>query len=159
MKTIFVLAALLLVMAPTAAAARSGPLRVGAELRIHPTAVDVAETAWFTLENTGDVGLAHSASYKLERWTAGGWRLINRRQGWPALLLGLAPGETSRPEPIGIVRLNPAFERCPRSEPCCVRVVLRPGLYRVTKSFDSAVGMLTARGTFRVVDRPTGTAE
>jgi hypothetical protein len=74
-------------------------------------------------------------------------------------LLGLAPGRTSRPEPIGIWQTNPAYEHCPRSQPCCVRIILRPGLYRISKGFDSTAGSVTAHGTFRVIDKPTGATE
>ena len=139
--------------------ADAGVSTAAVELRVYPGAVDPAEIPHFLLVNTGEVGLTYGTSYKLERRTTDGWRWINRRQGWRAPLLALMPGETTRPEAIGIVRPNAEFQRCPRSEPCCIRVVLRPGRYRVTKSFDSAVGTLTARGTFRVVDRPTGIAE
>jgi hypothetical protein len=155
MRWILVPAAAFLLALPADARASSAAV----ELRVYPGAVEPAEIPHFLLVNTGDVGVAYGTPYKLERWTNGSWRWINRRQGWRAPLLGLAPGKTSRPEPIVISRPNPEFERCPQSQPCCIRVLLRPGLYRVTKSFDSAVGTLTAGARFRVVDRPTGIVE
>jgi hypothetical protein len=155
-KVILVLAALVLATAPAAAAARSA---AGAELRVYPTAVDVADTPRFVLANTGAVSLSYGTPYKLERRTSDGWRWINRRQAWTLPLLSLAPGETSRPGPIAVYRVNPKA-RCPHSsEPCCLRVPLRPGLYRVTKGFSSGARQLIARATFRVFDKPTGTAE
>jgi hypothetical protein len=150
-------AALFVVLALPAEAA--GTPRAAVELHVSSSAVDPAEIPRFTLVNTGDLGLAYGTPYRLERWKTEGWRWINRRQGWRAPLLGLSPGKTSRPEPIAIVRPNPAFERCPRSEPCCVRVVLRPGLYRVTKGFSSPLENITARDSFRIIEKPTGTAE
>jgi hypothetical protein len=155
-KAILVLAVLVLAIAPAARAARSV---AGVELRVYPAAGDVAETPRFVVVNTGDVTLGYGTPYKLERRRNDSWRWINRRQAWTLPLLSLEPGEVSRPEPIGIWRPNPNFERCPRSGPCCLRVVLRPGLYRVTKGFTFGARHVTARATFRVLDKPTGTAE
>jgi hypothetical protein len=155
-KPILLLAALVLATASTASAARSV---AGVELRVYPAAVDFAETPHLVLVNTGDVVLEYGTPYKLERRTSHGWRWINRRQAWTMPLLFLEPGETSRPEPIAIYRVNPKA-RCPDSlEPCCLRVPLRPALYRVTKGFTFGARHLTARATFRVLDKPTGTAE
>ena len=156
MKPILLLAALVLATASTASAARSV---AGVELRVYPAAVDFTETPRLVLVNTGNVTLGYGTPYKLERRMSDRWRWINRRQAWTMPLLFLEPGETSRPEPIAIYRVNPKA-RCPdSSEPCCLRVPLRAGLYRVTKGFSSGSRHLIARATFRVLDKPTGTAE
>lgn len=156
MRSILVAVPLFLLALP--AAVDAAP-RAAVELSVYPAAVDPVETPRAILTNTGDVLLAYGTPFKLERRTSHGWRWINRRQAWSMPRLFLEPGWSSRPERIGVWRKNPDFEQCPRSEPCCVRVVLRPGLYRVTKFLSSAAGNLTARGTFRVLEKPTGAAE
>lgn len=156
MRSILVVALVFVFVLPAAA---NGARRAAVELRVYPAAADPVETPRMVLVNTGDVSLTYGTAYKLERNARGGWRWINRRQAWRLPLLGLGPGQSSRPERIGVWRANPQFERCPRSEPCCIRVVLQPGLYRITRYFSSAAGNLRARGTFRVLEKPTGTAE
>ncbi len=133
------------------------PARV--DLLVFPTGVDVGQAPRAVLINTGEVLIETNYVFRLERKTDDGWRWINRRQAWILPLLFLEPGETSRPVRIGIWRTNPDFERCPRSGPCCIRIVLRPGLYRVTKGARVGARQLIARSTFRVLDKRTGTAE
>lgn len=127
---------------------------------MYPAAVDTVQAPRAILVNMGDVSVVFGYGYKLERQTPAGWRWINRSQAVPLVLLFLKPGESSGPERIGIYRTNPNASRCPRSsEPCCLRVVLRPGLYRVTKGVSFGQRHLTVRTTFRVFDKRTGTAE
>lgn len=164
MKPIPVVLVLLLLALPAGREAAASSLATGkrtarVDLRVFPTAVDIAQAPRAVLVNTGEVTIEANYIFKLERKTDDGWRWINRRQGWILPLLFLEPGETSRPQRIGIWRTNPDFERCPRSEPCCIRIVLRPGLYRVTKGARVGARQLISGATFRVLDKPTGTAE
>ena len=159
-----VLAATLLVLAvPPSAAARPleddlapvGKRSPGAELRVYPTVVKPGEAPRATLVNTGDAALVSGYGYTLERRTSEGWRWINRHQGVILVLLFLEPGESTRPEPVGIYRPAPRRPGCRGPGCVCIRVPLRPGLYRVTKGFGPArkpdAASLRARATFRVL--------
>ena len=127
----------------------------GAELRVYPTVVKPSEAPRATLVNTGGVALVSGYGYALARRTGKGWQWIKRHQGVILVLLFLEPGESTRPEPIGIYRPAPRRPRCARSGCVCIRVPLRPGLYRVTKGFGLAdkfdAAWLRARATFRVL--------
>jgi hypothetical protein len=122
-----------------------------AELRVYPTVVKPSEAPRATLVNTGGVALVSGYGYKLERRSGDRWRWINRHQGVILVLLFLEPGESARPEPIGIYRPAPRRSTCPRSGCVCIPMPLRPGLYRVTKGFRVARKLLSARATFRVL--------
>jgi hypothetical protein len=138
------------------AVADIGKRKARVELRVIPTVVGITQVPRAVLVNSGALTVEYSHIFKLERKTIAGWRWINRRQAWILPLLFLRPGESSRPQPIGVWRVNPQASRCPRSpEPCCLRVVLRPGLYRVTKAAEIVTGgagapQFVVRATFRV---------
>jgi hypothetical protein len=159
-----VLAATLLVLALPASAgprpfeddsASAGKRSPEAELHVYPTVVKPGEAPRAILVNTGDRALVSGYGYTLERRTSEGWRWINRHHGVILVLLFLEPGESTRPEPIGIYRPAPRRQRCDGSGCVCLRVPLRPGLYRVTKGFGLArkpdVDWRLARATFRVL--------
>ena len=132
------------------------------ELRIFPGAVGVDEVPQAALVNTGEVTLEFGHPFQLERKTSTGWRWINRRQAWTLPLLFLEPGESARAQQIGVWRMSSAASRCaPGRRPCCVRVLLRPGFYRVKKgakvvSADDRGRTLLVRATFRVNGKPAG---
>jgi hypothetical protein len=158
-KAILVLAALLSSPVQPAGPEAAASPRVPVELHVFPAAVDSVQAPRVVLVNTGDRSVSYGYGYKLERKTREGWRWINRRQASPLVILVLKPGKSAEPERIGIYRPNPKA-RCPHtSEPCCLRVPLRRGLYRVTKDVSLDARQLTVRATFRVLDRQTGTAE
>jgi hypothetical protein len=159
-----VLAATLLVLAvPPSAGARpladdsapAGKGSPGATLHVYPTVVKPGEAPRATLVNTGDMALVSGYGYTLERRTSAGWRWINRHQGVILVLLFLEPGESTRLEPVGIYRPAPRRQRCNGSGCVCIRMPLRPGLYRVTKGFGLArkpdADWRLARATFRVL--------
>jgi hypothetical protein len=141
-------------------AADLGQRAAPVELRISPAVVEIKHMPRATLVNTGNATVQSSHIFKLERKTIAGWRWINRRQAWRLPVLFLEPGQGTHPQPIGIWRANPEVSRCPRAQrPCCIRVLLRPGLYRVTKAAELVTGRnrgrdLIVRATFRVVERP-----
>jgi hypothetical protein len=164
MARITVVATLLLLASPRIGEAGLAPQagtnpgrEAQAELRVYPAVVGITQVPRAVLVNTGDATVVTGYVFKLERKTIVGWEWINEGQAWPLALLFLEPGERTRTQPIGVWRVNPrASERSRSGEPCCVRVLLEPGLYRVTKGAEAAAGVgrprqLVARATFRVV--------
>jgi hypothetical protein len=132
------------------------------ELRVFPGAVGVNEVPRAVLVNTGDVTVEFGHPFQLERKTSAGWRWINRGQAWTLPLLFVEPGESARAQQIGLWRMSSAASRCsPGLRPCYVRVLLRPGLYRVTKgakvvTADGGGRTLLVRATFRVNGKQAG---
>jgi hypothetical protein len=163
-----VVAAMLLIAAPTAEAGltadarRESQRKASVELHVYPAVVGITQVPRAVFINTGDLLDETGYGYRLERRTMSSWRWINRGQGVPAVLVFVEPGASTRPERVGIWRVNPAA-RCQHSpEPCCIRVPLSPGLYRVTKGAVVAKGAgrgdrLVARAKFRVVTGRAGT--
>ena len=132
------------------------------ELRVFPGAVHVNEVPRAILVNSGEATVQFGHPFQLERKTSAGWRWINRRQAWTLPLLFVEPGESSRAQEIGKWRMSPSpFPCSPGRPPCCVRVLLRPGLYRVTKgakvvTADGRGRSLLVRATFRVNGKQAG---
>jgi hypothetical protein len=132
------------------------------ELRVFPGAVSVNEVPRAILVNSGEVTVEFGHPFQLERKTSAGWRWINRRQAWTLPLLFVEPGESSRAQQIGMWRMRSSPSRCSSGRrPCCVRVLLQPGLYRVTKGAkvvipDGRGRTLVVRATFRVNGKQAG---
>jgi hypothetical protein len=117
--------------------------RMGVRLVITPSRVAPGQSPTAIFINTGKGSLAYSFPFKVERRTDRGWRWINRRQAFTLPLLPLAPGERSEPQSLAVYRGGPT------------PVNLRPGLYRVTKSFDLTSGVprpatISVSASFRV---------
>lgn len=110
-----------------------------------PCRVEVGEHPEVTLVNTGEGRLGYGPGFALERKTPSGWRVVNRRQGFPLPLFYLKENERSEPEEVAV------YLKTPRA------VRLEPGRYRVTKSLQLTPGRprpptMEVGAHFRVVD-------
>jgi hypothetical protein len=113
------------------------------ELVVSSSRVARGQAPTAVVVNTGEGNLAYTFPFRLERRTDTGWRWINRREAWPMPLLPLAAGHRSAPQSLAL------YIGHPTPKP------FRPGLYRVTKSFDLSSGVprpviLSVSATFRV---------
>jgi hypothetical protein len=114
---------------------------------ISPCRVAPGEPPDLVLANLGAAPVGYSPGFKLEKMTGGGWRWVNRKQGFRLPLFYLKPTHQSEPEPIVVFLDEP--------QP----VQLRPGIYRATKGISLSPGKahpatLHVRAVFRVVDSP-----
>jgi hypothetical protein len=96
--------------------------------------------------NVGKTAVGYGPPFKLEKRARGGWRWINRRQGFNLPLFYLQPERRSEPQPLAVYSSS--------SEP----IELDPGIYRVTKGVDLTPGKprpptMEVKARFRVVGR------
>jgi hypothetical protein len=133
----------------TAAAQKTlGQHRAKVRLEVAPCRVGSDQAPRMVVVNVGEIDLAYSPPFKLERKTGTGWRWVNRRQAFTLPLTPLKPGARGDREPIAVYRGSPH------------PVQLAAGLYRVIRGVTVAVGKrpaptLQVAVRFRVTTKQT----
>jgi hypothetical protein len=127
-----------------ASATKQASGSISVRLRVSPCRVPVGVAPEAILINLGKKQVGYGPGFKLERRSPTGWRWVNRNQGFELPLFYLEPGTRSDPESLAVYFTSP--------EP----VELKPGTYRVTKSFTLNPGTarppsLSLRTTFEIV--------
>lgn len=99
--------------------------RAAVRLAIRPGRVVEGERPVMTVENRGEIELAHGTTFRLLVRTPTGWHWVNKHQAFRLPLLFLGPGEETDSEDIGM------YVDTPQALP------FAPGIYRVSKTFDT----------------------